>query len=402
MKLLFIIPELGYGGAETALLRLATELVKRHAVTIAVFRKTYQQGNYADSELITFLPVVELDRSGIALSRWMPNQLGRWWRRARELRRLKRQCDVSISFLGGANLLNALVRARKPCVISERGSKRHDSSGNPLSRWFWCSLLDPLAYCLADRIVCVSEGLSSEIRQAVPSQQRHKVHTIAGYLDSAQALAVRDVSIESELLSLANRPLLVSAGRIHPQKGFHLLLPLFAQVVPNVPDSGLVLIGDGPQLQDLVAQAKALGLTVCINKPGEPIDRKPQVIFLGYRPHPARYTKLGRAFVMPSLWEGLPNILLEALASGSWCLAADCPWGPAEILTDPELGMLLPPIQLASSRSIWIQALTNALLRPMGGELSFTLRRSIAERFSVAASAQLFETGLDALLNHRD
>lgn len=398
MKLLFLIPELGYGGAETALLRLADELAKRHAVTIAVFRRSYQQGFYADAALSTSLPVMELDRLGKPLPTWIPNQLTRWWRRARELRRLKRKCDVSVSFLGGANLLNALVRAGKPCMLSERGSKLHDHSGSRLSRWIWCSWLDPLAYRSADRIVCVSDGLSSEIRQAVPRQQRQKVVTIAGYLDSDQALAAREAPIEPELLCLASRPLLLAAGRLHPQKGFHLLLPLFAQVAPSVPGSGLVLIGDGPQQQELIALAEDLGLTVCTNKPGEPINRNAQVFFLGYRPQPARYTKLGRAFVMPSLWEGLPNLLLEALAAGSWCLAADCPWGPSEILTELELGKLLPPIQFASSRDHWLAALSEVLLNSAPGPLSLACRQQLVDRFSIRRSAQCWEALLEELV----
>lgn len=398
MRILLLIPELGYGGAETALLRLAKALAERHAITIAVFRRSYQQGNYTDAAPSTALTVVELDRSGKPLPSWLPVRFARWWRRAHELRRLKRQCDVAISFLGGANLLNALIRAGKPCVLSERGSKRHDQSSRRLSRWIWYSLLDPLAYRRADRIVCVSEGLSNEIRQALPRQQRLRVVTIAGYLDPEQALAARDAPIESELLCLAKRPLLVAAGRLHPQKGIHHLLPLFAKVAPSIPGSGLLVIGDGPQQQALIALAEGLGLTVSINRSRDAIDSNAQVIFLGYRPQPARYTKLGCAFVMSSLWEGLPNMLLEALASGAWCMAAECPWGPAEILTHPELGRLLPPIQQASSREPWIAALNEALLLSAPRELSLACRQQLVERFSIQRSAQRWEALLEELV----
>lgn len=398
MQILFLIPELGYGGAESALLRLAGRLGQNHQVVIAVFRCSYQQGNYTHAPIPTSLPVVELDRSGEPLPSWMPASLARWWRRARELRRLKQECDVAISFLGGANLLNALMRAGKPCVLSERGSRRHHEDGNRLSRWIWCSLLDPLAYGRADRIVCVSEGLSNEIRQAVPRQQRHKVVTIAGYLDPVQALAARDAPIEPELLSLAKRPLLVAAGRLHPHKGFHHFLPLFAQVAASIPGSGLLLIGDGPQLQELISLADALGLTVSVSRDKEPINPSAQVIFLGYRPQPARYTKLGRAFVMPSLSEGLPNLLLEALAAGSWCLVADCPWGPAEILTHPDLGQLLPPIPLATSLEPWLEALKVPLLTSSPRHLSLACRQQLVDRFSIQGSAQRWELLMEGLV----
>lgn len=397
MRLLFLIPELGYGGAETALLRLASELARGNVVTIAVFRRSYQVGNYADAALSTSLLVVEMDRSGKDLPSWIPSQLARWWRRARELGRLKRNCDVSISFLGGANLLNSLVLCGKPCVLSERGSKRHCHGGSRISRWIWCSILDPLAYRRADRVVCVSESLASEIRQALPLHQRQKVLTIAGYLDPKKALAARESPIEPELLALANRPLLVTAGRLDRIKGFQNLLPIFAQVAPNVPSSGLLLIGDGPQQLELIRLTESLGLTVSVNEAGKPMDLNRQVIFLGYRPNPARYTKLGRAFVMPSLWEGLPNMLLEALAAGSWSLASDC-GGSAEILITPELGCLLPPIQLASSREPWITALNEAFLHFPPRQVSSAGRQQLVDRFSIRRSAQCWEALLEELV----
>lgn len=398
MKILFIVPELGYGGAETALLRLANELAKRHTVIIAVFCKNYQSHCYSQVAIATPVPIVEMDKFSKPIPWWIPNRLARWWLRSCKLRSLKHQSDISISFLGGANLLNALFRAGKPCVLSERGSKRYDKGGNWLSRWIWCSLLDPLAYRRASRIVCVSEGLSREIHHSLPRQQRSKVITIAGYLDPDLAMSALDSPIEPELLNLRNRPMLLAAGRFSPQKGLHHLLPLFAQVAPSVPCSGLVLIGDGPQQHELIALAKALNLTVCISNKGEPFDLTAQVIFLGYRSHPARYTKLSRAFVMPSLWEGLPNLLLEALAAGSWCLAANCPWGPSEILTEPELGRLLPPIQLASSRDSWLTALHEALLHSPPRHLSIACRQQLVDRFSIQRSAQRWEALLDELV----
>lgn len=399
INLLFIIPELGYGGAESSLLRLTGDLGAKFCISIAVFRSSYQAGNYSTSyTLPANLVVIELDLSGDNPPRWIPIYLARWWRRARELRRIKQRCDISISFLGGANLLNALIRAGKPCVLSERGSKRNDQNGSKISRFLWCWLLDPLAYHRCDRIVCVSEGLSNEVRQAIPYHQRQKVVTIAGYMDPKQGLSARDLPIESELLCLAKRPMLIAAGRLHPQKGFHYLLPLFAEVANSVPGSGLLLIGDGPQQQALITLAEGLNLTVSVNNSNHPLDPDAQLILLGYRAQPARYTRLGRAFVMPSIWEGMPNLLLEALAAGSWCLAADCPWGPAEILTKPELGRLLPPIQQAFSRDTWIEALREALLHSPPRVLSPDCRQELANRFSVQRSAQRWHALLEDLV----
>lgn len=397
MKILFLIPELGYGGAETALLRLAVELGNRHSITLAVFSKTYQVAGYSTAPVEVPFPLIELDHDPVNSLGSRGLGLRRWQRRASALRRLKKENDITISFLSGANLLNAVVRSTKPCVLSERGSKRHDSSQPRLRRWIWSSLLDPWAYRQSQAIVTVSLGLKREVQQALPARLWSRVHAICGYCHSEHALAAGQGPIEPELLALERRPVLVAAGRLHHQKGFHVLLPLFARVAQQVSGSALLLIGDGPLEAALIEQAHNLGLHVVRPKVNEPIDPRAQVIMLGYRQNPARYTRLGRAFVLPSLYEGLPNLLLEALAAGAWCLAADCPWGPAEILTEPDLGQLLPPIQDRRNHLQWERALLGALERPKVMQLPFARRQQVIERFSIQRTAVTWEVLLKQL-----
>jgi glycosyltransferase involved in cell wall biosynthesis len=398
LKILFLIPELGYGGAETALLKLAHELRKSHTITLAVFNKTYQVEGYSTPNLNVPFSLVELDQDRKKDIVSLGSRLWRWKRRADALQKLKRQHDITISFLGGANLLNAAVGNSRPSVLSERGSKGRDSGHSWFQSLLWTKFLDPWAHRRADAIVTVSLGLRQEVQQALPARFRARVHAFRGYCDPEQALAAAEAAIEPELLGLERRPLLVAAGRLHHVKGFHLLLPLFARVAQQVADSALLLVGDGPLEVALVELARSLGLRVARVRPGEPADPEAQLILLGYRPHPARYTRLGRAFVLPSLSEGLPNLLLEALAAGAWCLAADCPWGPAEILTEPDLGQLLPPIQDPRSHAQWESALLAALARPLGTLLPVTRRRQVIERFSIHSSAAAWD-GLLAQLS---
>jgi glycosyltransferase involved in cell wall biosynthesis len=399
LRILFLIPELGYGGAETALLRLASALSHRHTITLAVFNRTYQVPGYSTPDLEVPFPVEQLDRDTARPGIGGFGRLRRWWARAAGLWRLKQRHDITISFLGGANLLNAAVPSASPCVLSERGSKRFDSSRSPLQRWLWTRLLDPWAYRRADAIVTVSQGLQEEVRQALPRAQRAKVQAICGYADPQKALAAADAPIEPMLLALTQRPVLVAAGRLHHQKGFQHLLRVFSRVAPRVPGSALLLIGDGPLQASLIDQARGLGLRVSQPAIAEPMDPEAQLILLGYRPNPARYARLGRAFVLPSLYEGLPNLLLEALAAGAWCLAADCPWGPAEILTQPDLGELLPPIQDPRHQTLWENALLAALQRPDRIQLPLQRRRALIARFSIQRSADAWELLLAALTN---
>lgn len=399
MKILLLIPELGYGGAEGSLLRLAGQLARHHEITLAVFSKSYQDSTYTKREISVPFQLLEMDRNLSLPSYWLPSLVVRWWHRAQQLNRLKKHHAICISFLSGANLLNALVRAGKPCVLSVRGTKWYDSDQSLWKRYLWCCLLDPLAYSRADRIITVSEGLSQEVCKALPIRRRPIVQAIMGYLDGKEALNAASVSIEPEFESLRNTPLLVAAGRLHHQKGFQFLLPLFAQAAAAVPGSKLLLIGDGPLKTQLLEQAMSLQLRVDCPRPDQLPDPNAQLILLGFRPQPARYTQLGRAFVFPSLYEGLPNMLLEALVAGSWCLAADCPWGPSEILADPNLGQLLPPIENHVHHTIWVEALISALQRPDGLRLSMPMRRSVVRRFSIESSGQRWLEMLHELLS---
>ncbi len=386
MRVLFLIPELGYGGAETALLCLVRELNSSHHVTIVVFKKDYQVPGYSSQPLSVPCPVVELDTLTNQPTFPLLKQALRWQNRAIALNRLKKSHDVSISFLGGANLLNAFVCIDKPTILSERGSKKYDTSSSPFWHYLWTRFLDPFAYSRACAVVSVSWGLTQEINHTMRYSMRSKVHTFSGYLDPDALLSSLDQPIEPQFHRLSTRPLLVAAGRLHYQKGFQFLIPIFADVASEFQDAALLLIGDGPLHGDLVQLAQRHGLRVSESDTG-PIDPYAQIYFLGYRKNPARYAQLGRAFVFPSLYEGLPNILLEALVAGAWCLAADCPWGPSEIMTHPDFGQLLPPIQDPANHDVWRAALLSGLKRPSGFSLDEDRRREILDKYSIKRTA---------------
>jgi glycosyltransferase involved in cell wall biosynthesis len=91
-------------------------------------------------------------------------------------------------------------------------------------------------------------------------------------------------------------------------------------------------------------------------------------------------------------------MLLEALAAGCWSLAANC-GGSSEVLSSPEFGQLLPPIQLASSKEPWLKALHEALLHSPPRELSLASRHQLVDRFSIQRSAQRWEALLEELID---
>ncbi len=356
-----LIPHLGVGGAQGAFLRLAAFLEGEADVTIAVMH----QG--ANAEDVAGIPVLSLTNA-----HGPRGKIGHWWGMVRRVRALKREHDVAISFLSGVNLLNALAGPRHKTIVSERGSKRHDIGMTGFQRALWTRILDRLTYWRAGRVVVASEGLAYEIISANRWAADHVV-AIEGTVRARGLVEAADGQIESEFEALAEFETVVTFGRLHVQKGYDFLLEAFAQVRAIRPRARLLIIGDGPEAAGLYEKGTRLGLRC--GKAGDDAD----VIFAGMQPEPLRYVRLGRVFVFPSRYEGLPNALIEALATGVPVLASDCPWGPRSILSEGSLGygqeeptlpcklahgVLMPLPEAPNALSLWVQELNRALETP--------------------------------------
>ncbi|MDA9020160.1 glycosyltransferase [Flavimaricola sp.] len=307
------------------------------------------------------LPVLRLDEGG-------GSKVRRWWEMLRRLRSLKRQHDLTISFLSGMNLLNALAGQRVRTVISERGSKRHDIGMSKRERLIWTHLLDPLTYWRAGKVVTASEGLAHEIVTANP-WAAGKVISIEGTVKAAALVDAGDLPVEPEIEEMVEFETIVTFGRLHIQKGYEFLLHAFERVHNSRPNARLLLIGDGDERERLRDVAAELGIRVGTNA------SEADVIFTGVKTDPVRYARIGRVFAFPSLYEGLPNALIEAIAAGVPVLASDCPWGPRSILSggslgyDEELtlptrlahGILMPLPDDPKALKIWADELEQAL-----------------------------------------
>ena len=162
-------------------------------------------------------------------------------------------------------------------------------------------------------------------------------------------------------------------GRLAAVKGVPLLLEAFARMRSNYPDACLTLVGDGPERAALQAQAATLGLTDSAH-------------FVGYRNEEEVAELLSEAdmLVLPSFAEGLPVVLMEALASRIPVIATPVA-GVSELIRDGETGLLVPPGD--------IDGLAKALDRLLGDpELCRRLgeagRAAVLERHDVAREAE--------------
>lgn len=123
---------------------------------------------------------------------------------------------------------------------------------------------------------------------------------------------------------------IVSAGRFVPEKGYDLLIKAFSVVVRKYPAYRLILYGEGPLLQDYEKLATELKI-------------EDKISFPGYAPNVAEYVKKEGIFVLSSHYEGIPNVLIEAMSTGIPTISTDCtPGGPSFLTKEGERGILIP------------------------------------------------------------
>ena len=121
---------------------------------------------------------------------------------------------------------------------------------------------------------------------------------------------------------------LVAVGRLVYQKGFDILIDAFKRVNDKIPNVRLTILGDGKLLEDL-------------NKKIDKYNLSDSVTIESFKENPYPYINYADTFILSSIWEGFPNVLLEALACDTKVVATDCKSGPREILGDNTWGLLV-------------------------------------------------------------
>jgi glycosyltransferase involved in cell wall biosynthesis len=140
-------------------------------------------------------------------------------------------------------------------------------------------------------------------------------------------------------------PIILAVGRLTKQKGFPYLLKAFYQV-RNLLPARLIVIGEGRDDLRLTNLAETLGI-------------KDDMAFLGFQSNPYRFMARADLFVLSSLWEGLPTVLVEAMACRTPVVSTRCPAGPEEIIIDGINGLLVPPADPTALAEAIVKVLTN-------------------------------------------
>lgn len=179
----------------------------------------------------------------------------------------------------------------------------------------------------ADGIITVSNGVADNVARTF-GVARERITTIYNPTITPELRRGLGAQLEHPWLAPGQPPVVLGVGRLKRQKDFATLIRAFARVRQERP-ARLVILGEGPKRQQLEELAASLGVATDVSLPG-------------YESNPFAWMKRASVFVLSSAWEGLPGVLIEAMACGCPVVSTDCPSGPAEILDGGRYGPLVP------------------------------------------------------------
>jgi starch synthase (maltosyl-transferring) len=296
LKVAFCITELNPGGAERALVELVTRLDRGRFEPVVYCLAARPRGN----------PISLADRleaAGVPLRCFGARSVisaPRLWKRLRAQVAADRPQIVQ-TFLFHANVLGAWAARSSgvPHVITGiRVAERRNRWHLRLAKW---------ADRFVDRHVCVSESVR-DFSVQLGGLPQEKLLVIPNAVD-VERFATAEGKSRKSLRVSADAPLLVCVGRLDEQKGASWLLESMRDVIKKHPTCELLLVGDGPDRESLRRTAQQLGIS--------------KAHFVGFRSDIPQILAASDLFVLPSRWEGMPNVVLEAMASGRAVVATD-------------------------------------------------------------------------------
>lgn len=298
-KIMFITSSMSSGGAERVISILTKKFTEKNYQVIVL--STFTENNLKD--------FYELPRSVIRVKLadyikikkiFILNSIIKFFTFRKIIKDYKP--DIIISFTSYINILSlvCLIGFKIPIVVSERVNPfKHNIN-------FFLTIIRPIAYKFAKNVVCQTSNLTLQVKKAWGLKN---VVTIENPLSEKIPKINKWNKRENIVLSI---------GRLDKQKGHDMLIKAWS-MLDNKKGWKLLIIGSGAEKKNLISIVKSLNLT-------REVEIKDTVKNIW-----KEYNK-SKIFILPSRYEGYPNVLIEAMAMGNAVIATDCKSGPREII----------------------------------------------------------------------
>ncbi|MFQ5730860.1 MAG: glycosyltransferase [Planctomycetaceae bacterium] len=309
IPIVFCTTDLDAGGAERALVQLATRLDRGewrpHVVCLS-----------GGGELLQPLAAADVPVICLGATQWW--NVGILIRLRRELKRIRPA--LLQTYLFHANIAGRIA-GRLAGVPRTVSGIRVAEQRSRFRLW-----LDRVTERWVDRHVCVSQGVAT-FSTTTGRLSRDKTVVIPNGVEYEMFAEATPADLSEFGISPHHQTLLF-VGRLDAQKGIEVLLDAFGQLAQTQPTLHLLLAGDGPLRATVEEFARQRALESRVHLPGR----------RGDIPH---LMQAADCLVLPSLWEGMPNAVLEAMAAGLPVIATAVE-GVSELLVDGETGRVIP------------------------------------------------------------
>lgn len=365
-RVFFIISSLAEGGAEKVISILLRHLSqKKFCCSLLLFEK---RGNYL-KEIPPDVGIYDLKKKNRFSFLKLVLKIAEIVK--------KEKPNVVIGFLEYTNLVCLLARKlvfqnQTKWVISERNLLSATLYSQRM--YFLKVKLHKLLDRSADLVIVNSESSKEELIQNFGVKDK-KIKVVPNPVE-IEKIQLHCKKIPSHEWYSENIPILISVGRLSKSKGYPYLLTAFSEVLKEI-ECRLIILGEGEMRDELEILINRLGI-------------KKNVNLLGFISNPYPYIAHSDIFVLPSLWEGLPNALLEAMALGKPVIATNCSKAVEEIIKNGENGFLIPVRDVLALKKAICRLLKNKSLQVKLSEEN----KDRIQKFDVSHIVQEYENVL--------
>lgn len=317
-KISFLIPSINQGGIERIFIQVSNYIIKHstHKVEFFLNGSKYSKNNLLNEKIKI------ISKNDISYKKYL-FYLIKYFNSSKP--------DIifsSLYIIGFVAIVARIFSSHKPKIIFGAHNALSYKISHPDNNKdkYILKFLSKFFLNKADLVVSASDGVGRELIEKFNLNKKKHV-TIPGPTHNRSEInKFLMEECKHKFFKLKNYKIIISVGRLSPQKGHEVLLRSF-YLFQKKYKSKLIIIGHGSEKKKLLNITKQLGL---IN----------DVSFLGSQKNPYKFLSKADLFVSASKWEGLSLVILEALFTGINVVSTDCKYGPSEILKGGKFGTL--------------------------------------------------------------